>query len=169
MFMERSTEQFIESFYRKNYIKLYIHACSMLGRNSEADIAVQEAFLAACKKPDEFINSQSHIGWLKRAVENEALHILREQKYAAALFMSIEELSPSQEPTILEDRSFELAELCLGAVSKEDFDFFIRISKHESTFQKESERQGIRLTTCYKRFERIRKKLQQALEDYHKM
>lgn len=104
--MEQSAEQFIESFYRKNYNKLYIHACSMLGRNSDADVAVQEAFLAAWENPDEFVNSQSHIGWLKRAVENKALHILREQKYAAALFMSIEELSPSQEPAASVDSSF---------------------------------------------------------------
>ena len=75
--MERNIKQFIENIYRKNYYKFYIHACSILGRGSEAEVAVQEAFLAACKKPDEFINSQSHIGWLKRAVENEALHILR--------------------------------------------------------------------------------------------
>lgn len=130
---------------------------------------MQEAFLAACKKPDVFINSQSHIGWLKKAVENEALHILREQKYVAALFMSIEELSSSQEPAALEDNSFELIEFCQGAVSKEELGFFFRIAKHESTFLEEAEMQGIRLTTCYKRFERIRKKLQQALEDYHKI
>ena len=145
--MERSTEQFIESFYRKNYNRLYIHACSILGRSPEAEVAVQEAFLAACKKPDEFINSQSHIGWLKRAVENEALHIMREQKYAAALFLSVEELSPGQEPSTLEDNSFELTELSQGAVSKEELGFFFRISKHESTFPKEAERQDIRLTT----------------------
>ena len=140
-----------------------------MGRSSEAEVAVQEAFLAACKKPDEFINSQSHIGWLKKAVENEALHILRKQKYVAALSMSIEELSPSQEPAALDDNSFELTELCQGAVSKEELGFFFRIAKHESTFLEEAEMQGIRLTTCYKRFERIRKKLQQALGDYHKI
>lgn len=167
--MEQNAEQFIEGFYRTNYRRIYIHACSILGRNPEAEVAVQEAFLAACKKPNEFINSQSHIGWLKRAVENEALHILREQKYATALFLSIEELSPSQEPVALEDNSFDLTEFCQDAVSKEDFGFFLRIAKHESTFSEEAERQGIKLATCYKRFERIRKKLQQALEDYHKM
>ena len=126
--MERSTGQFVEGFYRKNYRKLYIHACSLLGRSPEAEVAVQEAFLAACKKPDEFINSQSHIGWLKKAVENEALHILREKKYAAALFMSIEELSPSQEPAALEDNSFELTEFCQGVVSKEELGFLDRKS-----------------------------------------
>ena len=166
--MERNVEQFIENFYRKNYYKLYIHACAILGQGSEAEVAVQEAFLAACKKPDDFINSQSHIGWLKRAVENEALHILREQKYTAALFLSIEELSPEQEPVALDSTSFELMDFCQGAVSKEELDFFLRIAKRESSFQIEAEKQGIGLAACYKRFERIRKKLQQALEEFHK-
>lgn len=169
MLMERSTEQFIENLYRKNYNRLYIHACSMLGRNSDAKVAVQEAFLAACKKADEFIKSENHVGWLKRAVENEALHILREQKYTAALFLSIEELSNGQEPSALDNTCFELLDLCQGAVSKEELDFCLRIAKHESTFMEEAARQGLRLPACYKRFERIRKKLQQALEDYHKI
>ena len=126
------------------------------------------SILGSLQKPNEFINSKSHIGWLKKTVENKALHILREQKYSAALFMSIEELSPSQEPVALEDNSFELTDLFQEVVSREELGFFFRIAKHESTFWEESEMQGIRLTTCYKRFERIREKLQQALEDYHK-
>lgn len=166
--MERNAKQFIENFYRKNYYKLYIHACSMLGRGSEAEVAVQEAFLAVCKKPDDFIRSQNRIGWLKKAVENEALHIMREQKYTAALFLSIEELSPGQEPVVLDSTNFELTDFCQGAVSKEELDFFLRIAKRESSFYEEAEKQGIRLSACYKRFERIRKKLQQALEEFHK-
>ena len=166
--MERNVKQFIENIYRKNYYKLYIHACAILGRGSEAEVAVQEAFLDACKKPDDFIHSQSHIGWMKKAVENEALHILREQKYAAALFFSIEELSPGQEPVALDSTSFELTDFCRGAVSREELDFFFRIAKHESSFHEEAEKQGMGLAACYKRFERIRKKLQQALEGFHK-
>lgn len=166
--MDQAVKQFIEAFYRKNYYKLYIHACAILGRGSEAEVAVQEAFLAACKKPDDFIHSQSHIGWLKRAVENEALHILREQKYTAALFLSIEELSPGQEPVSLDSIGFELMDFCKGAVSKEELDFFFRIAKRKSSFREEAEKQNIKLSACYKRFERIRKKLQQALEEFHK-
>ena len=167
--MDQAVKQFIETFYRKNYYKLYIHACAILGRGSEAEVAVQEAFLAACKKLDDFIHSQSHIGWLKKAVENEALHILRERKYTAALFLSIEELSPGQEPVSLDSSSFELMDFCKGVVSKEELDFFLRIAKHESSFHEEAEKQGIGLAACYKRFERIRKKLQQALEEFHKI
>ena len=94
--MERSTGQFVEGFYRKNYRKLYLHACSLLGRGPEAEVAVQEAFLAACKKPDEFINSQSHIGWLKKAVENEALHILREKVRHGTLYVAGRAFSQSR-------------------------------------------------------------------------
>lgn len=166
--MEQNIKQFIANFYQKNYYKLYLHACAILGRGSEAEVAVQEAFLAACKKPDEFIHSQGHIGWMKKAVENEALHILREQKYTTALFLSIEELSPGQEPVALDGTSFELMDFCKGAASKEELDFFLRIAKRESSFQEEAEKQGIRLSACYKRFERIRKKLQQTLEEFHK-
>lgn len=167
--MKQSIEQFIEILYRENYHRLYIHACSVLGRNPDAEVAVQEAFLATCKKADEFIKSENHIGWLKRAVVNEALHILREQKYTAALFLSIEELSNGQEPSALDSTCFELLDLCQGTVSKEELGFFLRIAKHESTFPEEAAGQGIKLPACYKRFERIRKKLQQALENYHKM
>lgn len=167
--MEQSVEQFIEALYQNNYHRLYVHACSMLGRNADAEAAVQEAFLAVCKKADEFIKSENHIGWLKRAVENEALHILREQKYTAAFFLSIEELSAGQEPSALDNTCFELLDLCQDAVSKEDLGFFLRIAKHESTFPEEAAALDIKLPACYKRFERIRKKLQQVLEDYHKM
>lgn len=169
MDMEQDVKYFIAEYYRKYYRKLYIHAYSILGQSTEAEVAVQEAFLAACKKPDEFSHSQSRIGWLKKAVENEALHILRERKHTAALFLSLDELAPGQEPAIMDDSSFELTELCQRAVSKEELGFFLRIARHESTFPEEAKMQGIRLTTCYKRFERIRKKLQQALEDCHNM
>lgn len=69
----------------------------------------------------------------------------------------------------MDNTCFELLDLCQGAVSKEELGFFLRIAKHESTFPEEAAKQGIKLPACYKRFERIREKLQQALEDYHKM
>lgn len=49
--MNEAINLFIEEFYRKNYRNLYLHVYSMLGRRAEAEIAVQEAFLVACKKP----------------------------------------------------------------------------------------------------------------------
>lgn len=166
--MDQNTSRFMEDFYRKNYRTLYLHAYSILGRRPEAEAALQEAFLAACKKPEEFMGGGSPVRWMERAIENMALHILREQKYTAALFLSFEELAPGQEPSSLDASRFELIEFCQRVVSNNDLEFFLRIAEGSSTFIEEAERLGIKLSACYKRFERIREKLQKALDEYNK-
>lgn len=167
--MNEDINLFIEDFYRKNYRNLYLHAYSMLGRRAEAEIAVQEAFLVACKKPEEFMSKENPVRWMEKTIENMALHILREQKYTAALFVSFEELAPGQEPSSSDGSCFELIEFFQNIVAKDEFEFFLRIAEGSSTFLEEAERQGIKLTACYKRFERIREKLQKAFEKYNKM
>lgn len=166
--MNQNANLFIEDFYRKNYRTLYLHAYSMLGRRAEAEVALQEAFLVACKEPEEFMGRGNSVRWMEKTIENMALHILREQKYTAALFLSFEELAPGQEPSSLDENSFELIEFCQSIVTKDELVFFLRIAEGSLTFADEAERLGIKLITCYKRFERIREKLQKALDKYHK-
>ena len=75
--MERSTDQFIANLYRENYRALYLHAYSMLGQRPEAEVALQEAFLAVCKNPEELVRKENPIAWMEKVIENMALHILR--------------------------------------------------------------------------------------------
>lgn len=166
--MDQSDKLFIAECYRKNYRNLYLHAYSMLGRRAETEVALQETFLVVCKKPKEFISKENPERWLEKTIENVSLHILREQKYTAALFVSFEELAPGQEPSSLDGRDFELIEFCQNAVTKDELGFFLRIAEGSSTFLEEAEKQGIKLTACYKRFERVREKLQKALAEYNK-
>ena len=167
--MERSTDQFIANLYRENYRALYLHAYSMLGQRPEAEVALQEAFLAVCKNPEELVRKENPIAWMEKVIENMALHILRERRYTAALFTSFEELAPGQEPSTLTEGSFELIDFCQSVVTKEELKFFLWIAEGSSTFAGEADKLGIKLATCYKRFERIRKKLQKALDDYNKI
>ena len=166
--MVYDSKLFISNFYRKNYRSLYLHAYSMLGRRAEAEVALQEAFFAACKDPEGFMSMKYPKRWMEKAVENMALHILREQKYTAALFLPFEELAPGQEPSSLDGSNFELIEFCQNVVTKDELGFFLRIAEGSSTYAVEAERLGIKLPTCYKRFERIREKLQKALDEYNK-
>lgn len=160
---------FLDNFYRRNYRSLYLHAYSMLGQRTEAEVALQEAFLVACKKPEEFMRKENPVGWMEKTIENMALHILREQKYTAALFVSFEELAHGQVPSTLVDSRFELIDFCQSVVSKEELRFFLRIAEGSSTFSGEADRLKIKLPACYKRFERIREKLQKALDEYNKI
>lgn len=166
---KRSPDQFIANLYRENYRALYLHAYSMLGQRPEAEVALQEAFLAACKNPEEFMRKENPITWMEKVIENMALHILRERRYTTALFSSFEELAPGQEPSTLTDGSFELINFCQSVVAKDELNFFLRIAEGSSTFADEADRLGIKLSTCYKRFERTREKLQKALDEYHKI
>lgn len=166
--MKLSTRRFIEDFYHENFHKLYIYAFSILHQAADAETAVHEAFAAACRKPEEFMNSASPIKWLKRATRYQALHILSDRKRTAALFISLEALGPKTEPSALDGSRSELIEFCLSVVSEDEFAFFLRIAEGASTFPEEAQTQGIKLSLCYKRFERIRQKLQQALVEYDK-
>ena len=166
--MTQDSNLFLANFYRENYRTLYLHAYSMLEQRAEAEVALQEAFLAVCKAPEELMTKENPTRWMEKVIENIVLHILRERRYTAALFSSFEELAPGQEPSTLPDGSFELIDFCQSVVTKDELNFFLRIAEGSSTFAEEADRLGIKLATCYKRFERTREKLQKALDEYDK-
>ena len=166
--MDKIANRFIAEIYHTYYRTLYILAFSILEKQAEAEVVVQEAFAVACQKPEELMRSKKPVGWMKSTVRHRALHILEDQKRTASLIMSLEVLHPGIEPSRLDNGDSELVEFCQSIVSKDDFAFFLRIATGLSTFLEEAQRQNIKLTTCYKRFERIREKLQQALSEFHK-
>ncbi len=114
------------------------------------------------------MRKENPITWMEKVIEKMALHILRERRYTAALFTSFEEFASGQEPSTLTEGSFELIDFCQSVVTKEELKFFLRIAEGNSMFADEADRLGIKLSTCYKRFERIREKLQKAMDDYNK-
>lgn len=166
--LDQAAKGFIENFYCENYQNLYLHARSKLKHEAEIEAALQEAFLVACKKPEEFMASENPIRWMEKTITYVAMHILRERKKTAALFLPFEALAPGQEPSTLDGGSFELIAFCQSVVTKEHLAFFLRIAEGSSSFVEEAERMGIGLHACYKRFERIREKLQRALDEFHK-
>lgn len=163
--MTQEENKFLSDFYHENYSKLFIHASAMVHDRALAEVAVQESFRIACLYFDRMQKSQNPVGWMKRVVEHTALHILRDQKRDKTVFISLEELSPGKEPADSNKSDFELKDRCLKVMSKEDFDFFMRIAMQGYTFAEEADLLGISLGACYKRFERIRAKLQKALQD----
>lgn len=166
--MDELANRFIAEIYRTYYRKFYILAYSILGKQAEAEVAVQEAFVVACQQSEMLMRSKNPVGWMKSTVRHRALHILEDQKRTASLFMSLELLDHSKEPSCSDSSDSELAEFCQSVVTEDEFAFFLRIAKGSSSFREEAQQRNIKLTTCYKRFERIRDKLQQALGEFHK-
>lgn len=168
MLMDRSAAQFIETLYQANYRRLYMIAYAILGKRTEAEVAVQEAFVVACQQSEDLLLSKNPVGWMKSTVRHRALHILEDQKRTASLFTSLEAIHPGLEPSQLDGDDSELVAFCQSVVSKDEFAFFLRIANGSATFPEEAQRQTIKLAACYKRFERIREKLQQSLSEFYK-
>lgn len=162
--MEGREDAFLADFYRQYHNKLFLCAYAILKDRSYAEVAVQEAYLVAWKKIDIWMNLENPAAWMKRVVEYIALHILRELGRIKAVLIPLEELTPGNEPTVMEQSDFELRERCLQVISEEAFDFFLEIAYGKSSFPEEADRLGISLKACYKRFERIRTKLRKALQ-----
>lgn len=70
--LDQTAKGFIENFYCENYQNLYLHARSKLKHEAEIEAALQEAFLVACRKPEEFMASENPIRWMEKR-----LHMLR--------------------------------------------------------------------------------------------
>lgn len=162
--MTQEQRTFFEKLYRENYNKLYLHAYALLRDQSLAEVAVQEAAQTACQNIDSLTSSQNPIGWMYKAIEHVALHLLRDIKRDEAMFSPLEEYDHEDsriEPDI-SDR--DLIDQCLTIISKEEFDLFWRIIVAGSTYQEEADRANISVWACYKRVNRIRKQLQRGLK-----
>lgn len=166
--MTQDIRLWIEVFYRENYQKLYACAYSILRHRMDAEAAVQEAFAVACEAPEVLLHSENPIGWMKKTVRHRALRIIDEHKRTDALLLALKALAPGAGQTGREWDEVELLMFSQSIVSKEELDFFLRITNGATTVLEESKRLGIKLPACYKRFERIRDKLQQAIGEYYK-
>ena len=60
--------RFIENFYSKNYQKLYLHAKARLKHSAEAEVAVQEACLVACRKPEARMDGENPLRWMEKTI-----------------------------------------------------------------------------------------------------
>ncbi|MBM6723133.1 RNA polymerase sigma factor [Pseudoflavonifractor phocaeensis] len=74
--MQADNRAIFESYYRKYYSQIVIHAYRFLQNWPMANEAAQEAFLIAWRRFEVFQSSENRIGWLKVTAKNVALKLL---------------------------------------------------------------------------------------------
>ncbi|WP_162612157.1 sigma-70 family RNA polymerase sigma factor [Flavonifractor sp. An306] len=162
--MQADNRAIFESYYRKYYSQIVIHAYRFLQNWPMANEAAQEAFLIAWRRFEVFQSSENRIGWLKVTAKNVALNMmaraLREQK----LFISMCEVPES---TAAEAEELPVsAELLFQNMMTEDESHLLkRIVLDKATYLELSKELGISVWACQKRMQRLLKKLKSALED----
>lgn len=165
--MEMSPEQsaFLEQLYREQFKALKGHAFGFVKNWGDAECVVQESFRIACMKIDDVMTSPNPIGWMKDTVKNTAYNFNRIKKKHLDLYVSIEEMEEQLVgPEMSIEEPDQIARL-KGAVSEKNFAFFRRIVLEGVSYLEIAKEEKISIWACYKRFERIKKKLQAAIQN----
>ena len=151
----------------KNYYKaMYNTAFRILRNSAEAEDVMQEAFLAAFKKIDEYKGDASFGAWLKRIVVNKSLDELKKKKE----LVSIDEKEiliedNGQEENYLEILSYKIEQIRQGIEELADDDrviislFLLEGYDHEEIAQVLNISYGASRT----RYSRARQKLREML------
>ncbi|MEU2717687.1 RNA polymerase sigma factor [Streptomyces sp. NPDC007205] len=90
-------EEAFEALVRHHGPMLLQTAARLLGDRTEAEDAVQEAFVSAWRKLPEFRGESAFGTWMYRIVTNKCLNLLRARRPAAALEAVAEPLAPDHQ------------------------------------------------------------------------
>ncbi|MDN3026022.1 RNA polymerase sigma factor [Streptomyces sp. S.PB5] len=90
-------EEAFEALVRHHGPKLLQLATRLLGSRTEAEDAVQEAFVSAWRKLPEFRGDSAFGTWMYRIVTNRCLNVLRARRPAAALDAVPEPAAPDHQ------------------------------------------------------------------------
>lgn len=162
MWMRIDQDEFLETLYRGYAEELAEYALALLHDESEARLAVQDAFHVACEKIGDLMDSPTPVGWLKLTVKNIARNMIKRKSRELKWIIPLSRLYA--EPTAPESGEEALLERCRELVTPEEFELLRSIAVDGVTYQQKAAELGVSLWACYKRVERIRHRLWRGLQ-----
>lgn len=163
--LNRRDAFFIE-LYQKQYKKMFLYAFSILSNPSQADEAVQDAFVDAWIHIDKLLELEKPELWLQKVVKNKTLHILRERsrnlKWLVSLDDSFDQELPSTSDLLehIESDGLEkIEQKIVQALTDEEYALLRRIALDQVSYRTAAEENGLSIDACYKKIQRIRQKL----------
>ena len=164
MSLTKEQDEFITALYKEMFKKLVNIGYELLGNLALAEEMAQEAFLIACKKPDDVMNSENPQGWMVKTLHNLVKNLKRvlsnQDKY-------IINASRSYDKTVHIDdyADIEYSDM----LSIEEYRLFRRITLDHYSMREAAEEFGISIEACKKRVQRTRAKLRkQIMRDMEK-
>lgn len=162
--MEPDNRAMFESYYRKYYSRIVIHAYRFLQNWPMANEAAQETFLVAWRRFEVFRSSENQVGWLKVTAKNIALNMmtraLREQK----LFISMCEV-PENAAAEAGELPVSVELLFQNMMTEDEIHLLKRIVLEKATYLELAKELGVSVWACQKRMQRLLKKLKSSLDD----
>lgn len=161
--MTAEQDALLEELYKKYFNELQVHAYRYLGDWQSAAEATQDAFLIACQKITDVMNSPNPIGWMKNAVKNTARNMAKSRATYLRLFVTNEELPNKLDAYELEESDLE--QECKEILTDENYYIIKRVAIDGATQLEVAKEMNISLWACQKRVQRIIKQLRDHLEN----
>lgn len=159
--MAPNQKKIFEEFYQDHFQEVVAYSFSFLGQWEDAQDVAQESFQVLFKRFDSFIAAPNQVGWIKEVAKNKCRHVLRTRARKLHMVTSLEDLT--NEPAVPDSSSPELTALdeCARILSKGEMDLLKRIVVDKIPCAKVAEDLSITEWACYKRIQRIIKKLRE--------
>lgn len=145
--------KYIDLLFHDMYPMLINYARTSLGSKEQAEEAVQDTFVKACKFPEKLIESENPKGWLVKALQNVLKEMYRKRDRIRALLAAENERSEA----IHYDDYFEAEYADL--LEPEEFALIRKLKVYHYTIREAAEELGISEETCKKRSQRAMDKL----------
>lgn len=164
--------EFFDSFYRRQFSKMWTYAVSLIGKGDLAEEIVQDAFLTALVQIDDLMKKERPDFWLRKVVRNKALHVQREQARYTWRLISLEpeqiiDGSAAKQLAEVEssDRVSQIRRTLVETLDAQEIHLLKRIAMDGVTYKKAAEEAGMTIGACQKKIQRIRKKLKKKILD----
>lgn len=161
--------ELISSLYFSEYSKLLQYAKIMLKDTEAAEDAVQEVFCVALLRSDILVSHPNPKGWLMQTLKYTICNFNRSRSQYLLRFVAIDpqilksKSIDSSKPPIDEDTILLIAK---QALSPEEYLLLRRIVFEKIDYATVSDELKITVPACYKRLERVRKKLHKLFKQY---
>lgn len=130
--------------YKSNYSDMYYFAKKVLGSNDVAEDVVQETFVVAYRRLDDFLNSPSPKGWLYRTLRNIIGDTYRKRSRMVELF------SLSSEMELITHDSANIMLELENEKNKTDLEILFLVYCNRYTYQEISDMYGISINAAKK-------------------
>jgi len=148
-------------------VPVFRYCYHMLGAVEEAEDAVQEVFIKAYRKLDRYKEGTSFSSWLYKIAYNHCVDHLRKRRYCqfVPLCDSIIGDSDTMSCSLENDELSQPLQQAISKLSPDDRTILMLRVLEEKSYEEIAGILGKRSSTVRKRYERLRKKLQQSINE----
>jgi DNA-directed RNA polymerase specialized sigma24 family protein len=82
---------FLETCFREEYKDMLLFASSLLGDRTQAETAVQDTFVTALEKREQFLKSPSPVGFLYNTLKYKIKRMIRDRQKLLSLVLTLDD------------------------------------------------------------------------------